>query len=258
MVFGLCAAAQTPEPRQLLESMAAAEKANRRGAALFVYREDIHYTEQLPGGRFRRDTRAAYEVSILEGEPYHRKIEQDGVPLNGVDAAYEEKRYREVEKFRCETALAERRKRYFAAEENRFKIDSGIVLEHHDGVLAGEETYEGRPCWVVDTAPRKGTPKPKRRSQWSLSQKLRYWIDKETRFPVRAVATQLFDFDSSRKGTVTEVVSTQLDGVWLLRRIRSEGKRKADGQMVVYRTEQQYSKYRHFTTTTNLLFEPLE
>lgn len=236
--------------------MAAAEKANRRAAAFFVYREDIHYTEQLPGGSFRRDTRAAYEVTILEGEPYHRKIEQDGEPLRGVDAAYEEKRYREVEQFRRETPLAERRKRYFAAEENRFKIDSGIVLEYHDAALAGEESYDGRPCWVVVTAPRKGTPRPKRRSQWSLSQKLRFWIDKETRFPVRVVATQLFDFDSSRQGTVTEVLSMQMDGVWLLRRIRSEGKRKVDGQMVVYRTDQEYSNYRHFTTTTNLLFDP--
>lgn len=238
--------------------MAAAEKENRRKAAFFVYREEIHYTEQFSDGAFRRNSRAVYEVSILEGEPYHRKIEQDGQPLTGVDEAYEEKRYREVEKFRRETPPAERRRRYFAAEENRFKIDSRIVLENHTAVLAGEETIEGRRCWVVETEPRKGAPKPKRRSQWSLSQKLRYWIDQETRFPVRVVATQLFDFDSSRKGTVTEVVSGRMEGVWLWRWIRSEGTKKADGKKVVYRTRQEYSMYRHFTTTTNLLFEPQE
>jgi hypothetical protein len=235
--------------------MADAESANRRAAAFYVYREDIRYTEQLPGGGFRRDTRAAYEVTILEGEPYHRKIEQDGQPLSAMAAAEEEKRYREVERFRRETPTARRRQRYFEAEENRFKIDSRIVLEFHEASLAGEETYDGRPCWVVDTAPRRGAPRPKRRSQWSLSQKLRFWIDKDTGFPIRVVATQLFDFDSARRGTVTEVRSTQMDGVWLLRRIGSEGKRKVDGQTVVYRTVQEYSNYRRFTATTHLLFD---
>ena len=235
--------------------MAAAEKANRRASAYFVYREDIHYTEQFPDGSFRRNTRAAYEVSILEGEPYHRKIEQDGEPLSAVDEAYEEKRYLEVRQFRRETPLEQRRKRYFAAEENRFKIDSGIVLQYHEVSFAGEDTFAGRPCWLLETTPRKGTPKPKRRSQWSQSQKLRYWVDKETSFPLRVVATQLFNFDSSRQGTVTEVVSTLTDGVWLMQSITSEGKRKMDGRMVTFRTVQRYSNYRHFTTTTNLLFD---
>lgn len=247
---------QTPPARELLERMAASEKANRRQSAFFVFHEDIHYTERLPDGAYRRNTRAAFEVSILEGEPYHRRVLQDGSPLNPVDEAYEEKRYREVERYRRTTPLEQRRKKYFEAEENRFKIDSAIVLEYHEATLVGEETVEGRRCWVIDTAPRKGTPKPKRRSQWSLSQRLRYWVDQETYFPIKVLANQLFDYDSSRKGTVTEVLSRRMEGVWLLQRIVSEGTRKADGQPVVYRTEQVYSGYRHFTTSSTLVFDP--
>jgi hypothetical protein len=110
---------------------------------------------------------------------------------------------------------------------------------------------------VVEAEPKKGTPKPKRRSEWSLSQRMRYTIDKETHFPLRAVATQLFDFDIARQGTVTEVSYARPEGVWLMERIVSEGKRKLDGRQTTVRTEQTYSNYRRFTTTTKLLFEPL-
>ncbi len=236
--------------------MAASEAANRRNSAYFVFREDIRYTEQLQDGSFRRDSTATYEVSILEGEPYHRRTMVDGKPLSPVDQAYEEKRLREVEEYRRTTPLAERRKRYFAAEENRFKVDSANVLAHHNASYAGEETWAGRPCWVVDTAPRPGAPKPKLRSQWSLSQKIRYWIDQETGFPIHLVATQLYDFMNSHKGTVTEISSSRHEGVWLLDRIHSEGARKSGGVKVIYRTDQRYSGYQRFRSTTNLIFEP--
>lgn len=250
------ALAQAPDARALLERMVAAEKANRREAAHYVYREDIRYTQRTANGQLRRESRSAYEVTILEGETYHRRTEQDGRPLSPAEQAEEEKRYREVEKYRRETPVEERRRRYFAAEENRFKFDSALVLSNHTARLAGEEVYGGRACWVVEAEPRKGTRKPKRRSEWSLSQRLRYWIDKETHFPPRVVATQLADFDIARQGTVTEVTSSRHDGVWLMERIVSEGKRKIDGQMLTVRTEQTYTNYRRFTTTTNLLFEP--
>lgn len=258
LLAALLAPAQTPEPRQLLEEMAAAEKANRREAAWFVYREDVRYSEQIATGQARRDSRAAYEVTILEGEPYHRKVEYDGRPLRALDQAWEEKRYREVEQYRRQTPLEERRRRYFEAEENRFRIDTGLVLEWHGAAQAREGEFNGRPCWIVETRPRAGAPRPKRRSQWSLSQKLCYWIDKQTLFPVRVVATQLSDFDSSRKGTVTEMVHLSSGGVWLPASITSEGNRKVDGLAVLCRTEQRYSSYRRFTSTSKLLFEPQE
>ncbi|MBI4892141.1 MAG: hypothetical protein HY821_16055 [Acidobacteria bacterium] len=252
------AAAQAPpaDAKALLERMAASEAANRRNSAYFVFREDIRYTEQLPNGTFRRNTTATYEVSILEGEPYHRRTLLDGRPLDPVEQAYEEKRMREVEQYRRTTPLAERRKRYFAAEENRFKVDSAIVLAHHDVTYSGEESWAGRRCWVIDTAPRSGAPKPKLRSQWSLSQKIRYWIDQETAFPIHLVATQLFDFLNSHKGTVTEITSGLHEGVWLLDRICSEGTHKSGGVKVIYRTDQKYSGYQRFRSTTNLIFDP--
>lgn len=257
-LWATCAAAQTPEPRALLERMAAAEKVNRQEAAQYVYREDIRYTQRDREGRLRREARSAYEVTILEGETYHRRIEQDGAPLSPAEQALEEKRYREVEKFRRETPVEERRRRYFASEENRFKFDTTVVLAQHTARLAGEETFSGRACWVLETEPKQGAPKPKRRSQWSLSQRLRYTVDKETHFPLRVVATQLYDFDISRQGTITEVDYARHEGVWLMQRIVSEGKRKIDGQMMAVRTEQTYSNYRRFTTSTKLLFEPLD
>jgi len=235
--------------------MAAAELDNRRKAAFFVYREDIRSTETLRNGRVRRDTTSTYEVSILEGEPYHRRIAFAGRPLSPEDAAEEEKRYREVERFRRNTPMEERRRRYFGAEENRFRIDSAIVLEHHDARLIGEDTVAGRPGWVIETRPRKGAPKPKRRSQWALALRIKYWIDQQSFFPVRIAAEQLYDFDSSRKGAITEFSTRLEDGVWLRREITIQGRAKLDGQTVDYRTEQVYSSYRRFAASSVLWFD---
>jgi len=247
-----------PDARTLISRMAAAEKENRKKAAFFVYREDIRSTETLPDGHMVREIKATYEVSILEGEPYHRRISFSGRPLSPEDEAAEEKNYREVENYRRNTPIEERRKRFFAAEESRFKIDSALVVEHHDATLLGEETIGGRRCWIVETKPRKGTPKPKRRSQWSLSQRIRFWIDQESYFPIRVVAEQLYDFDNARKGTLTEYTQRYEDGVWLLHRIDSQGKVKENGQTIAYRTEQDYSDYRRFSASSTLMFAPKE
>lgn len=247
--------ADVPEPRALLQRMYEAERENRRQATRFVYREDIRYLESFPDGTTRRKNWVTYEVTIVEGEPYHRRVSFNGEPLSAAEAALEEARYQKVVAYRRATSLEERRQRYFAAEENRFKLDTRLVLDNHDLRLLGDAPLLGRDTWVLEATPRRGTRKPRSRAEWSLSQKLRYWIDKQSAVPLQVEAVQMYDYESSRKDTTTRVNFTEVEGVWLTERIDSRGMRKIGRDKVVTETDQRYSNYRRFRADSILLFD---
>jgi len=247
--------ADVPEPRALLQRMYEAERNNRRQATRFVYREDIRHLETLPDGSTRRKNWITYEVTILEGEPYHRRVALNGQPLPPAEAQLEESRYQKVAAYRRATSFEERRQHHFAAEENRFKFDTRLVVDNHDLKLLGDAPLLGRDTWVLEATPRRGTRKPKTRAEWSLSQKLRYWVDKQTAVPLQVEAVQLYDYDTSRKGTTTLVVYTEVEGVWLTERIDSRGIRKIGRDKVITETDQRYSNYRRFRADSTLLFE---
>jgi len=235
--------------------MLTAERVNRRQAAPFVFREEIRYRITLPDGTLRRDNLVTYEVTLLEGEYYHRRVAINDRPLEGPLAELEERRFREVEAFRRNTPIEERRRRHFAAEEERFRIDSRLVLQHHDLTLSGSETIAGRPCWIVSTLPRKGTPKPRTRSEASLAQRLDYWIDKETAIPLRVQAEFLQDLRGTPKGTRATLQYIQVEGVWLLQRVDILARVKSGRQWIEDTTEQVYSNYRRFAAASVLIFE---
>ncbi|MBI5083688.1 MAG: hypothetical protein HZB13_03695 [Acidobacteria bacterium] len=255
IAVSLLAAQPAPTAGDLMARMREAEVKNRQQAAMFVYREDIRHTETLSDGRVLMRDWVTYEVSMLEGEPYHRRVAIQGEELTEKEQALEEKRYRAVERYRQKTSLEDRRRKHNAEEENRFKIDTRVVLEHHTMRLLGEETVNGMKVWVVETQPRPGTRKPKRRAEWSLSQRLKYWIDQRSSLPIQLEAEQLYDFDTARKGTLTQVSFIWLEGVNLPERIVSAGSRKFGQQSVRYETEQRYSGYQRFGARSVLVWE---
>jgi hypothetical protein len=238
----------------IFEKVLAAHRDNRANSRYFVYREDVRYREEG-----RRDAalprESTYEVTFVEGEPYHRWVAQNGEPLPAAQAATEERRLREVEEYRAKTPIEERRRRYFEAEENRFRFDLDLVMRHHELVLAGEEDLDGARVWVIDTRPKKGAPRPRLKSEWSLSQAYRLWIDQASYLPRQIRGSQLFDFLSTRKGAVTTFHYHPVEGVMLTDFIRSEAPRSNTGRRVVAVTEQRYSEYRRFQASSSLVFE---
>lgn len=74
--------------------------------------------------------------------------------------------------------------------------------------LVKEETYQGRPCWVIESHP---TPKEARKSNYSRAVQ---WIDKE-----RLMTLQALMYDRRNRPfkqlTVSDVV--KIDGVWVAR-----------------------------------------
>ena len=234
--------------------MAEAETSNRRDSAYFVYREDIRTSIASAGQLPRQTGWITYEVTFLEGESYHRAVARDGQPLPPEQQEAEDQRMREVGEFRRRTPMDERRRRHFAAEENRYKIDTDIVVRYHDAEFVGRDKLRGRDVWLVVTRPRRGAPKPKHRSEWSLCQKLKYWIDQKTCLPLRVEAEQLYDYDGTRKGAISQVETVEVEGVLLPERITSTARHKSGRVQNTISTNQSYSAYKRFRAETVLLF----
>ncbi|MBN9662590.1 MAG: hypothetical protein J0H49_30610 [Acidobacteria bacterium] len=238
--------------------MHSAELANRVQAARFVYTEDIRYKETLPNGALRGTNWVTYEVTFLEGEPYSRRIAVQGEPLSQAQAEEEESRLRKVELFRQQTPFEERRRHYFAAEENRFKIDTMLVLRYHQARFLGEQPIQGREAWVVETRPRRGAPKPRGRGESSLVMRIRYWIDKGTHMPIHIEAEWLRDFDGAPKGATVVVDRVLVDGAWLQQHIIVQGRRKAGKFYFTYENDQRYSNFMKFRADAKLLMDDRE
>ncbi len=238
--------------------MHAAESTNRAQAARFVYTEDIRYKETLPDGSPRGTNWVTYEVTFVAGEPYSRMVAIRGEPLSPEVTEEEEQRYRKVEQYRLQTPLEERRRHYFSAEERRFKIDTALVLRYHQARFLGEQPLRGRDTWVVETWPKRGTPRPKRRTECAQDMRLRFWIDKQTHMPIHLEAEWLHDFDGAPKGAIVKSDLVLVDGVWLLQRIVVSGRRKAGKVYFTYENDQNYSNYKKFRADAKLLLDPQE
>ena len=247
-----CAA--QPDPAALLRKMVDAEKRNREQSAYFVYREDIRSSAATAGQLPRQTGWITYEVTLLEGESYHRPVARDGVPFGPAEQDAQDQRFQKVGEYRRNTPIEERRRRYFEAEEHRYRFDSEIVARYHDATVLGVDKVGDRDVWLVSTEPRRGAPRPKRRSEWSLCQRIKYWIDQSTWLPLRFEAEQLYDYEGTRKGAISRVETVLIDGVMLPERITNTTSSGGGRQRSTLVTDQTYSAYKRFQTETVLLF----
>lgn len=167
------------------------------------------------------------EVLFLYGRPYERLISLNDKPLDA------ERERKEQEKL---TRESEKRKRDFESEQKRQKQEAELEKERQrerrflmelpeafDFRLVGEESQQGRLCWVID-----GTPKPGYRPRDVRGAKLlpkfkgRLWIDKAeyewVRAEVESIDTVSFGLVLARLGKGAKLVFEQKkihDEIWL-------------------------------------------
>lgn len=249
--------ASDPDAADLLRRAVQAERDNRSRAGNYLFREVIYYREGAGEAPLTLRRATVYEVTFVEGEPFHRLVELDGEPLTTEMEREEQRRLEEVIAYRRRVPLEQRRKKVIAAEGRRYRIDLRMIGEFHDATYAGEETIFGRKAWIIETEPKAGTPKPKNRAQWALSQRCRYWIDQQTLHPLKLISSQLYDWDGINKDTVTESSWQMVDDVWLVAGIRTRSQVRHDRAPSVQETDQRYSDYRKFSSSSAITYEAL-
>jgi hypothetical protein len=165
-----------------------------------------------------------YEVVMIDGSPYNRLVSISDRPLPGVQQRAEERKLKqEIARRGAETA-ARRHKR--VAEYDKERRQDHLLMQEmvraFDFNLAGEETVNGRRCYVLDAVPRPSYEPISRETKVLKGMRGKMWIDEEQKQWVkvhaevfRPVAFGLF-VAHVQPGTEFELEQTPVEGnLWL-------------------------------------------
>ena len=204
---------------------------------MYLFREDVHQKHFDARGQLSSNRLLTYDVLMLEGRPYHRRVAIDGRPL----APDEE----ELERERMDRVAAERRRNPTArspSDRARRVVPFDQIVRLSRTRLAGEQTVGGRPCWLVLASPKRGA-KPRTSDEERLAEsQVKVWIDKATLHRVR------MELEGRRDQRTTFEYAQQDGEIWLIKRITA---RQREGKTTI-ETEQVYSNYRRFSAESSV------
>jgi hypothetical protein len=173
--------AQQPSPLDIVKRAVAQDHSNAPRIRDFTYRMRQNERKYDSSGRVTSTTVKTWEISFLEGSPYRRLIARNDQPLSAEEQKFETDRMAYEAAQRRKESKADREKRV-AEWETRLRKQREPVMEvpeAFDLKLAGEETVDGAPAWVIDAMPKQGY-KPKSSSTAYLPKmKARFWIAKK-------------------------------------------------------------------------------
>lgn len=123
-----------------------------------------------------------YEVLQIDGSPYNRLMAVADQPLSSGQVAEEERKLRnEIQKRQGESEheRAKRVEKYLKERRQDRALLNGM-MEAFDFSLAGQETLDGRDCWILDANTKPGYQPTSRETKVLAGMHGRLWIDKAT------------------------------------------------------------------------------
>jgi hypothetical protein len=235
---------------ELISRAAAFEAENVTRMKNYLFREDVTRRSFNRDRKLVRTRKTVSEVLFIEGRPAFRLVSINGRPLTEDEERAETARLRQ---------LAEDRRRNSSvpspAEKRRSVHPLALLLLQHEFQMAGEETTDGRDCWVVESKPRRGAPKPASAIAESIAgSTVKYWIDKETLHRVRMDVMAIKPSSAAKVREFTSYHWGQRDGtVWLVTSIQTVLPLPGSGkELAYYENEQLYSNYRRFASESNV------
>ncbi|GIU77357.1 MAG: hypothetical protein KatS3mg005_0595 [Bryobacteraceae bacterium] len=178
---GLAVHAQDPDPLEIIRRSVEKDRLNFERANDYSY---VQHTEQRmldKDGRVAKVESRTYDVIVIDGEPYEKLIAKDGKPLSESEARKEqEKLDRELARRRAERP--DQRARRLSEQEKRRREGREFAREIPDAFtfrLAGQETLEGRPVWVIEAEPKPGYKGKAKRADLLSKFRGKLWIDQQ-------------------------------------------------------------------------------
>lgn len=132
------------------------------------------------GAEVKRES-ATYDVVMIEGSPYEKKVKKDGKPLTPKEKAKAEKDFeKELGKRRSESEK-DKRERLRKQEKQRAELRAVLdeIPKAFELKLAGEQQIDGLPVWVIDARPRAGYRPAVKRASILPKFEGRIWIDQK-------------------------------------------------------------------------------
>ena len=218
-------------------------------------------------GKVTVDETSRYETVFVEGLPYRRKVEENGKPLRGKQAAAEAKRYEETVAARRQMEV-EAKRRSMLSRTWHFELPLRYLPRLFDNRVVSHEQVDGRDVVVVESTPRVGAIGSSAAEQSALRKKETTWVDAEDAMPVRVEMTQLVDgellagstfrFDYERRKETLAKASEGSAPVWLIHHADMKGAGKFYWMTLRFESEQTYTNYRRFRVDVRLLDDSVE
>ncbi len=223
-VFALPLAAQQPDPQQILNLAFEASERNEEIRKQYTGTERVEERKLDKGGEVKESSSKTYELLYLFGEEYQKQIAEDDRPLSPEKAAKERRKLDKAYAERADESSKQREKRLEKQRKEeeerahfRAEIPKAFVL-----TLVGEETMEGRRCWVIDGEPRPGYKPSISRAKFLQKLKARAWIAQDDHAWVRAEAETIDNASFGgfiiklKEGAVLELTQALVnDEVWM-------------------------------------------
>jgi hypothetical protein len=195
-----------------------------------------------------------YQVLMIDGVPYNRLIAINDQPLTPGPQA-EEQRKLEIETARREhESKRERNKRLakYMKERNQDRAMLKAMADAFDFQFVGEETVNGRDCWVLNAKLKSGYQPTNRETKVLTGMTGKLWIDKATNQWVRVQAEVIrpvnFYGFFAKVGPGTNFVLEQEpvgDKIWLPKRFSMRVKASALGMFNENSTDDEtYADYK--------------
>src|SRR5215472_9965042 len=165
--------ATPPKPEEIMHRVLEREewKKSQKIEARYTYRA-LSVAEILnKDGSFKERREKLYQVIPIEGEPYYRLIQKNGKRLSPEESKEEEEHEK---KFRQKLAEEKGKK---ADDEDEIELNEQLLSKYRY-TMAGEETINGRPAYVLTFTPKSDDLPVKRRVDRLLNKVAgKLWID---------------------------------------------------------------------------------
>lgn len=179
---------QDPDPLDIVRRSVEQDRLNFERANDYSYVQHTELRQFGRDGHIVKTESRTFDVLVIDGEPYEKLIAKNGRPLSEAEARKEaEKLDRELSRRRSQDPgqrarrLSEREKRRREGREFALEIPEAFTFR-----LAGQDTLEGRPVWIIDAEPKPGYKGKAKHANLLSKFRGRLWIDQQDYQWVRA------------------------------------------------------------------------
>jgi hypothetical protein len=126
-----------------------------------------------------RRTAKTYQVMMIEGSPYNKLLSKNGQRLSPAEAAQEDRKLQQEIEHRRHESPSARQKRIaeYAKERRQDHALMSQMVKAFNFTLDGEDTVDGRRCYVLDATPKPGYHPPNRDTRVLKGMRGKMWVD---------------------------------------------------------------------------------
>jgi hypothetical protein len=175
------APADAPQAEEVVRKSVELARLNFDRGKDYTFIQRVEQRQMHKDGRVKKKEAATFDVIILEGTQYQKKVAVDDKPLTGKKMQESEKAFEKELAKRRDESDKQRRKRLEKEAEEREELRALVAEIPHAFYLtmAGSEIIDGVRTWVIDARPRAEYQPRVKRADLLPKFEGRLWIDED-------------------------------------------------------------------------------